>query len=108
VSLDPLRRDQLAVLPLHRFRAAIVLADEGWSGSETLEESMDGRLETIVASDVIDQPSVLRQDALMVMVQVNTNGQLDHLQCGCQGQQNMISQYKAHAASLAHAAKLPA
>lgn len=70
MSLDPLRRDQLAVLPLHRFRAAIVLADEGWSGSETLEEGLDGQRKTIVASDVIDQPSVLRQDALMVMVQV--------------------------------------
>jgi hypothetical protein len=84
VSLDPLRRDQLAVLPLHRFRAAIVLADEAWSGSETLEEGLDGQRKTIVASDMIDQPSVLRQDALMVMVQVRTNGYVNHL-CVCQG-----------------------
>jgi hypothetical protein len=72
--LDPLRRAQLSELPLHRFRAAIVLADERWStsSSETVEERLaDQQLQPI--SDVIDQPSVLRQDALMVMVQVRVS-----------------------------------
>jgi hypothetical protein len=70
VMLDPLRRDQLAVLPLHRFRAAIVLADDdGWGTSSegTDDHTPDQRANT----DAIDQPSVLRQDALMVMVQVS-------------------------------------
>lgn len=74
VMLDPLRRDQLSALPLHRFRAAIVLADERWStsSSETVEERLaDQQLQPI--SDVMDQPSVLRQDALMVMVQVRSH-----------------------------------
>lgn len=77
VSLDPLRRDQLAVLPLHRFRAAIVLADEGWgagdSGEVGKQQQMQMQQQQQAAAspgDVIDQPSVLRQDALMVMVQV--------------------------------------
>lgn len=75
VSIDPLRRDQLAVLPLHRFRAAIVLADEGWcnSSEQQLAEEQQprgGGRDEQSAVDVIDQPSVLRQDALMVMVQV--------------------------------------
>lgn len=69
VMLDPLRRAQLAALPLHRFRSAIVLADERWasSSSESVEERLADRQPV---SDVMDQPSVLRQDALMVMVQV--------------------------------------
>lgn len=77
VSLDPLRRDQLAVLPLHRFRAAIVLADEGWGAGDSGEAGKQAQMQMqqqqqAMASpgDVIDQPSVLRQDALMVMVQV--------------------------------------
>lgn len=77
VSLDPLRRDQLAVLPLHRFRAAIVLADEGWGAGDSGEAGKQQQMQMqqqqqAMASpgDVIDQPSVLRQDALMVMVQV--------------------------------------
>jgi len=74
--LDPLRRDQLSVLPLHRFRAAIVLADEGWysssegGGEERQQHDQQGAMD---AFDVIDQPSVLRQDALMVMVQVRAH-----------------------------------
>jgi hypothetical protein len=81
VSFDPLRRDQLAVLPLHRFRAAIVLADEGWGAGDSSSESgkqqqVQQQQQQAMASpgDVIDQPSVLRQDALMVMVQVGLTG----------------------------------
>lgn len=72
VLLDPLRRDQLACLPLHRFRAAIVLADEGWCGSEVADERY---ADSKTVSDAIDQPSVLTQDALIVMVQVGANCQ---------------------------------
>lgn len=65
--LDPLRRDQLAMLPLHRFRAAIVLADEGWCGRDAADERHSS---SHTVSDATDQPGVLTQDALMVMVQV--------------------------------------
>lgn len=70
VLLDPVRRDQLACLPLHRFRAAIVLADEGWCGNEAAD---DRYADSKTVSDAIDQPSVLTQDALIVMVQVRKN-----------------------------------
>ena len=83
IDLDPLRRDQLAVLPLHRFRAAIVLADEGWRSSDAVEERQHDEQNAV---DVIDQPSVLRQDALMVMVQVRPSMQrcqCNAMQCIC-------------------------
>jgi hypothetical protein len=65
--LDPLRRDQLASLPLHRLRAAIVLADEGWCSSDNTYER---HTSNPTVSDATDQPGVLTQDALIVMVQV--------------------------------------
>lgn len=65
VLADPLQRSQLAALPLGRFRAALVLADERW---------VDPDLDESNGIDAIDQPSVLRQDALMVMVQVRPGG----------------------------------
>lgn len=61
VQADPLQRSQLAALPLARFRAAVVLADERW---------VDPDMDDSNGIDSIDQPSLLRQDALMVMVQV--------------------------------------
>lgn len=61
VFADPLQRVQLAALPLARFRAAIVLADAKWT---------DPDMDDSNGIDSIDQPSVLRQDSLMVMVQV--------------------------------------
>jgi hypothetical protein len=61
VQADPLQRVQLAKLPLSRFRAALVLADERWADPDGDDSN---------GIDGIDEPSVLRQDALMVMVQV--------------------------------------
>jgi hypothetical protein len=61
VALDPLQRSQLAGLPLGRFRTAVVLADERWVDADGDESN---------GIDGVDQPSVLRQDSLMVMVQV--------------------------------------
>lgn len=67
VMLDPLCRDQLASLPLHRLRAAIVLADEGWCSSDNTYQR---HANSPTVSDATDQPGVLTQDALSVMVQV--------------------------------------
>uniref|UniRef100_A0A383W1D6 Uncharacterized protein n=1 Tax=Tetradesmus obliquus TaxID=3088 RepID=A0A383W1D6_TETOB len=70
VYADPLQRNQLAALPLARFRAAIVLADAVWADPDGDERN---------GIDSIDQPSVLRQDSLMVMVQLNIRKLLEDL-----------------------------
>eukprot|EP00878_Enallax_costatus_P037607 GHUV01042494.1.p1 GENE.GHUV01042494.1~~GHUV01042494.1.p1 ORF type:complete len:301 (+),score=77.35 GHUV01042494.1:33-935(+) len=70
VQADPLQRHQLAALPLSRFRAAVVLADERW---------IDPDMDDSNGIDSIDQPSLLRQDALMVMVQLNIRKLLEDL-----------------------------
>lgn len=62
VQLDPLQRSQMTKLDLSSFRCAIVLCDELWVDPDNDDSN---------GIDTIDEPSVLRLDALVMVVQLN-------------------------------------
>ncbi len=61
VQADPLQRLELATLDLSKFKCAIVLCDERW---------LDPDNDDLNGIDTLDEPSVLRLDSLMMVVQV--------------------------------------
>lgn len=61
VMADPVQRAEMSHVDLSEFKCAIVLCDERW---------MDPDMDDTNGIDTLDQPSVLRLDATMMVVQV--------------------------------------